>query len=98
VDIISVNRSNTISNDFHYEDLNLVGYNLREAQLSTCIFSKSNLGWIWYRRLTHVEMKQLDGLNKHDLVKGLKNIKFQKDRLSIRLVLLLEPTSTSRKA
>ena len=40
-----------------------------------------NVGWLWHRRLGHVGMKQLNRLLKHDLVVGLKNVKFEKDKL-----------------
>ena len=39
------------------------------------------MGWLWHRRLGHVGMKQLNRLLKHDLVVGLKNVKFDKDKL-----------------
>ena len=56
-------------------------FNASEAQLSTCLFTKSSMGWLWNRRLAHIGMKQFDKLVQHDLVKGLKNVKFKKDRL-----------------
>ena len=49
--------------------------------MSTCLFTQSSLGWLWHRRLGHVGMKQLNRLLKHDLVVGLKNVKFEKDKL-----------------
>ena len=39
------------------------------------------MGWLWHRRLGHVGMKQLNRLFKHDLVRGLKDIVFKKDKL-----------------
>jgi transposase InsO family protein len=39
------------------------------------------MGWLWQRRLGHVGMKQLNKLVKHDLVKGLKDVTFKKDKL-----------------
>ena len=53
----------------------------KETNLSTCLFTQSSLGWLWHRRLGHVGMKQLNRLLKHDLVVGLKNVKFEKDKL-----------------
>ena len=53
----------------------------REANLSTCLFFQSSLDWLWHRRLGHVGMKQFNRLLKHDLVVGLKNVKFEKDKL-----------------
>jgi hypothetical protein len=37
------------------------------------------MGWLWYRRLGHVGMKQLNKLAKHDLVRGLKDVTFEKN-------------------
>jgi transposase InsO family protein len=39
------------------------------------------MGWLWHRRLDHVEMKQLNKLVKHELVRGLKDVTFEKDKL-----------------
>jgi hypothetical protein len=39
------------------------------------------MGWLWHRRLSHVRIKQLNKLIKHDLVRGLKNVIFEKDKL-----------------
>ena len=73
VEIISVDGLNLIFKGFRYENLYLVDFNASEAQLSTCLFTKFSMGWLWHRRLDHIEMKQLNRLIKHDLVKGLKS-------------------------
>jgi hypothetical protein len=39
------------------------------------------MGWLWHRRLAHVGMRQLNWLLKYDLVVGLKDVKFEKDKL-----------------
>jgi transposase InsO family protein len=39
------------------------------------------MGWLWHRRLGHVGMKQLNRLVKHDLVLGLKDVKFENNKL-----------------
>jgi transposase InsO family protein len=39
------------------------------------------MGWLWHRRLDHVRMKQLNKSIKHDLVRGSKNVTFEKDKL-----------------
>jgi hypothetical protein len=43
--------------------LYLVDFN--RAELDTCLISKTNMGWLWHRRLAHVGMKSL-----HKLLKG----------------------------
>ena len=59
----------------------MVDFNTSEAQLSTCLFTKPSIGWLWHKRLGHVRMKQLNRLVKHDLVRGLKDVVFEKDKL-----------------
>jgi transposase InsO family protein len=39
------------------------------------------MGWLWHRRLGHVGIKQLNKLVKYDLIRGLKDITFEKDKL-----------------
>jgi hypothetical protein len=81
VEIISVGGSNLVFKDFRYENLYLVDFDARESQLSTCLLSKSSMGWLWHRRLGHVGIKQLNKLVKHNLVRGLKDVEFEKDKL-----------------
>jgi hypothetical protein len=81
VGTISVDGSNLIFEGFIYENLYLVDFNTNEAQLSTCLITKSSMGWLWHKRLSHVGMKQLNRLIKHDLVEGLKDVTFQRDNL-----------------
>jgi hypothetical protein len=66
---------------FRYGNLYLVDFNSSEANLKTCLVVKTSLGWIWHRRLAHVGMNQLSKLSKRDLVVGLKDVKFEKDKL-----------------
>jgi hypothetical protein len=54
---------------------------LEKSQLLTYLPSKSSMGWLWHRRLGHVGMKQLNKLVKHNLVRGLKDVEFEKDKL-----------------
>jgi hypothetical protein len=81
VEIISVDGSNLIFKGFRYENLYLVDFNASDAQLSTCLFTKSNMGWLCHRRLGHVRMKQLNRLVKHDLVRSFKDVVFEKYKL-----------------
>ena len=46
VEIISVDGSNLIFKGFRYENLYLVDFNASGAQLSTCLFTKSSIGWL----------------------------------------------------
>jgi hypothetical protein len=44
VEIISVDGSNLVFKGFRYENLYLVDFNAREAQLLTCLLTKSSMG------------------------------------------------------
>nr|CAH66560.1 OSIGBa0113K06.6 [Oryza sativa] len=66
---------------FRYGNLYFVDFNSSEANLKTCLVAKTSLGWLWHRRLAHVGMNQLSKLSKRDLVVGLKDVKFEKDKL-----------------
>ena len=81
VEIISVDDSDLIFKGFRYENLYLVDFNASESQLSICLFTKSSMGWLWHRKFGHVGMKQLNKLIKYNLVRGLKDVTFEKDKL-----------------
>ena len=49
-----VDGSNLIFKGFRYENLYFVDFDAREAQLSTCLLTKSSMGWLWHRRPGHV--------------------------------------------
>jgi hypothetical protein len=46
-----------------------------------CLVAKSDLGWLWHRRLAHVGMRNLAKLQKEKHILGLTNVVFEKDRL-----------------
>ncbi|WVZ63247.1 hypothetical protein U9M48_012892 [Paspalum notatum var. saurae] len=66
---------------FRHNNLYLVNFNSKNANLQACLFSKNSMGWLWYRRLAHVGMNTLKKVMKKDLVRGLKEITFEKDKL-----------------
>ena len=66
---------------FRYNNLYLVDFTSEDANWKTCLFTKTSLGWLWHRRLAHVGMSSLKKLMKNDLVRGLKDVKFEKDKL-----------------
>jgi hypothetical protein len=57
VEIVSVDGSNLIFKGFRYENLYLVDFNASKTQFSTCLFTKSSMGWLWYKGLSHVGIK-----------------------------------------
>jgi hypothetical protein len=60
--------------------LYLVNFSKENADLDACLIAKTNMGWLWHRRLAHVGMKNLHKLLKGDHVLGLTDICFEKDR------------------
>ena len=81
VEVTSSSENDCIFKGFRHESLYLVDFSSSDANLTTCLFSQSSMGWLWHRRLAHVGMKQLNRFLKHDLVVGLKDVKFEKDKL-----------------
>jgi hypothetical protein len=59
----------------------LVDFNDNQAELDTCLIAKTNKGWLWYRRLAHVGMKNFHKLLKGEHILGLTNVHFEKDRV-----------------
>jgi hypothetical protein len=51
------------------------------AELDTCLIAKTNMGWLWHRRLAHVGMKNLHKLLKGEHILGLTNVHFEKDMI-----------------
>jgi hypothetical protein len=61
--------------------LYLVNFNDNNAELDTFLIAKTNMGWLWYRRLAHVVMKNIHKLLKGEYILGLKNVHFEKYRI-----------------
>ena len=55
-----------------------VDFNDNQAELNTCLIVKTNMGWLWHRRLAHVGMKNLHKLLKGEHILGLTNVHFEK--------------------
>jgi transposase InsO family protein len=61
--------------------LYLVDFNDNKAKLDTCLIAKTNMRWLWHRRLAHVGMKNLHKLLKGEHILELTNVYFEKDRI-----------------
>jgi transposase InsO family protein len=59
----------------------LVDLSKENIEPGTCLVAKSDLGWLWHRRLAHVGMRNLAKLQKGEHIIGLTNVVFEKDRL-----------------
>jgi hypothetical protein len=60
--------------------LYLVDFTKENVDLDACLIAKTNLCWLWHRRLAHVGMKNLHKLLKGEHVVGLTDVCFEKDR------------------
>jgi hypothetical protein len=49
-----------------------------EVELDRFLIAKINLGWLWHRRLAHIDMRNLHKLQKDGHILGLTNIIFEK--------------------
>jgi hypothetical protein len=58
----------------------LVDFIPKEVELDRCLIAKTNMGWLWHRRLAHVGMRNPDKLQKDGHILGLINIVFEKDK------------------
>jgi transposase InsO family protein len=66
---------------FRYNNLYLVDFSSEDANLRTCLFTKASLVWLWHKRLAHVGMSTLKKVLKKDMVRGLKDVVFEKYKL-----------------
>jgi transposase InsO family protein len=62
------------------DKLYLVDLFKENADLDACLIAKTNMGWLWHRRLAHVGIKNLHKLLKGEHVLGLTDVCFEKDR------------------
>jgi hypothetical protein len=47
--------------------LYFVDFSDDKVELDSCLISKTNMGWLWHRRLAHIWMKNLDKLLKGNM-------------------------------
>jgi hypothetical protein len=57
----------------HIENnLYVVDFSRKTTTSAMCLFGKADVGWLWHRRLAHVNMKTLQSLHKGGHILGLK--------------------------
>ena len=63
-------------------ELYVVDFSGKTTAGPMCLFGKADAGWLWHRRLAHVNMRTLQSLHKGGHIVGLKeNVSFAKDRV-----------------
>lgn len=61
--------------------LYVVDFGKKPTREETCLMAKVDVGWLWHRRLAHVNMRSLQSLLKGEHVLRLTNVSFNKDRV-----------------
>jgi hypothetical protein len=62
------------------DKLYVVNFIPEEVELDRCLITKTNMGWLWHRRLAHTGMRNRHKLQKDGHILGLTNINFDKDK------------------
>jgi hypothetical protein len=85
VDVVVILWSKTLKVAFVgyvEDDLFVVDFSGKTTSNSMCLFGKADKGWLWHRRLAHVNMRTLQSLHKGGHILGLKeDVSFAKDRV-----------------
>src|SRR3989337_4389450 len=61
-------------------DLYIVDFS-KGPSVETCLLAKATKGWLWHRRLGHAGMTNLQTLVKKNHIRGIPDVKFDKDHL-----------------
>ena len=75
------NLENVMLEGFRKANLYYVDLSYASNPSIKCLMSKEEEGWLWHRRLGHINMKNIAKVAKMELVKGLPKIKYIKDKL-----------------
>ncbi|KAK1693194.1 hypothetical protein QYE76_009891 [Lolium multiflorum] len=67
---------------YREHNLYVVDFSGTTTTSAMCLFGKADVGWLWHRRLAHVNMRTLQNLHKGNHIVGLiENVSFAKDRV-----------------
>jgi transposase InsO family protein len=61
--------------------LYVVDFLEKPTTAAICLIAKADVGWLWHRRLAHVNMRALQSLYTGGHILGLKDVSFAKDRI-----------------
>ena len=63
-------------------NLYVVDFSGKTTTGAICLYAKADVGWLWHRRLGHVNMRTLQSLHKGNHIVGLMDsVSFAKDRV-----------------
>jgi hypothetical protein len=58
--------------------LYVLDFSGKTTSTTACLIAKADVGWLWHRRLAHVNMRALQNLLMSDHILGLKGVSFAK--------------------
>ncbi|GJU47051.1 retrovirus-related pol polyprotein from transposon TNT 1-94 [Tanacetum coccineum] len=63
-------------------DVYVIDMSSYNSESNTCFFAKASpsVNWLWHKRLSHLNFKNINNLAKHNLVSGLPSLTFSKDK------------------
>ena len=79
-----INTSNTpVLSAKRKDDIYVLDMFSADETLWQCFYSKSqaSLSWLWHKRLSHLNFKNLSKISNQQLVRGMPKISFVKDKL-----------------
>ena len=79
--VTSKEGKSLIFKEFRHGNIYLVNFSSNDASLVTCLFSKNSMGWLWHRRIAHIDMSQLKKTFKRGMVVGVKDVTFDKKQI-----------------
>ncbi|GJT67574.1 retrovirus-related pol polyprotein from transposon TNT 1-94 [Tanacetum coccineum] len=63
-------------------DVYLIDMSSFNKESNTCFFAKASpsVNWLWHKRLSHFNFKNINNLAKHNLASGIPSLTFSKDK------------------
>ncbi|GJR50626.1 retrovirus-related pol polyprotein from transposon TNT 1-94 [Tanacetum coccineum] len=63
-------------------DVYVIDMSSYNSESNTCFFAKASpsVNWLWHKRQSHLNLKNINNLVKHNLVSGLPSLAFSKDK------------------
>ena len=64
------------------ENVYVLNLDSADKEIDTCLYSQSGpeLNWLWHKRLSHLNFKNINLLAKNKLVRGLPELTYKKDK------------------
>jgi hypothetical protein len=84
VDIVVIMWSKTLKVAFVgyvKNGLYVVDFSEKPTTAAICLIAKADVGWLWHRRLAHINMRALQNHYTGGHILGLKDVSFAKDRV-----------------